>query len=274
MTNVRSFKMCCFVTLLILGIYGIALAQDKDGTIGIQSTSCHTTLTSGSGANYLQVCITNHGNLINFISPNGSGDHINSEGYALCDNTGGEFVDGYDTGSSEAGCGNPTISQPNGANTLPLTITRTCDCIRFKQVFSRDTTEKDITITMTLTNVCSFTLNVVRVSRYFDGDLNGDSGDDTYDKSFDAVWARDDFGQALTLTALTFGTSHEARIEEYRHWNPNGEVGFQSAKGCSALAGGQIGPTSPGDFVGRATYFLGNLSPNQSKTVKVVYRRQ
>jgi hypothetical protein len=27
------------------------------------------------------------------------------------------------------------------------------------------------------------------------------------------------------------------------------------------------------NFVGRATYFLWNLSANQSKTVKVVYRR-
>ena len=136
MKNLRSFYAWSIVMLLILTSYGLSLAQEKDGSIVAQSAVCHTTLTSGTGANFMRVCISNHGNLINFLSPSMSFDHISSEGYAICDNSGaGEFVSGYDTGFSESGCGDPTISQPNGANTLPLTITRPCHCITFKQVF-------------------------------------------------------------------------------------------------------------------------------------------
>ncbi|HSE84458.1 MAG TPA: hypothetical protein VLB01_07925 [Thermodesulfobacteriota bacterium] len=229
------------------------------------SNTCHTTLTSGSGTNYMQVCISNHGNLINFKSPSSSVDHISHEGYAICDNPGGaEFVSGYDAGSSEGGCGNPTISQPNGANTLPLTITRQCACIKFKQEFSRDTTEKDITITMTLTNICNFTLFNNRVVRYFNGDILGDAGFDIYDKSLDSVWARDNY--ALSLTALTFGVNHNTWVELLAEWRDS------TVSGCRIME--ENTPTPPGDFVGNVIYFLGTLNQNQSKTVKVVYRRQ
>ena len=265
MKDLRSFYAWSIVMLLILSSYGLSLEAQG-------STPCHTTLTSGTGANFMRVCISNHGNLINFLSPSTFQDHIASEGYAICDNPGNaEFVSGWDAGGSEAGCGDPTISQPNGANTLPLTITRPCHCITFKQVFSRDTTEKDITITMTLTNICNFTLSNNRVSRYFDGNIHGDAILDIYDNSFDSVWGRDI--EALSLTALTFGTTHEVAVESFKEWDPNGDLAFsfRTSTGCDRIT--ETSPTAPGDFVGRVTYFLGTLNTNQSKTVKVVYRR-
>jgi len=261
MKGLKTIYMLSIALLLTLATNAVAITIEP----------CHTTLTSGSGQNYMQVCITSHGNLVNFISPSGQ-DHIFMEGYAICDNPGNaEFVSGYDTGGGEEGCGSPTISQPNGANTLPLTITRSCHCIKFKQVFSRDTTEKDITITMTLTNICNFTLYNNRVSRYFDGDINGDVTYDVYDASVDSVWARDI--EALSLTALTFGTAHESVVEYQSNWTPFGSP--HTATGCSFS--GIITPTAPGNtgnWVGRIQYYLGTLNAGQSKTVKAVYRRQ
>jgi len=265
MKGLKTIYMLSIALLLTLVTYGQAMA----------SNTCHTTLSNGSGVNFYRFCISNHGNLLDFVFVDFQGtfarDHIASEGYALCNFSGGnQIVRGYDTGGSESTRGNPTITQPNGANTLPLTITRTCNCIRFKQDFARDNAEKDVTITMTLTNVCSPTLSDVRVSRYFDGNIHEDSNFDIYDVSTSSVWARDFEG--VSLTALTFGTSHEAQVEEFNDWNPASTI--HTATGCVAF--GESTPTelsSTSDFVGRVTYFLGNLSANQSKIVKVVYRR-
>jgi hypothetical protein len=261
MRDLKTVYMLSIALFFTLATYGLAMA----------SNTCHATLSNGSGANFYRFCVSNHGNLLTFEFPQGR-DHIAAEGYALCNFSGGnEIVQGYDTGGSESpACGSPTISQPNGANTLPLTITRTCNCLRLKQDFARDNPEKDVTITMTLTNVCSPTLGDVRVSRYFDGDIHADTGFDIYDVSLASVWARD--FEALSLTALTFGTAHEALVEEFSDWNPASPL--HTATGCSAFGEGaptQLDGTT--NFVGRVTYFLGALSANQSKTVKVVYRR-
>jgi hypothetical protein len=156
----HKLKTMALVSLAWLFI----LATDGPATA---SNICHTTLTSGSGATFFRFCISNHGNLLTFEAPLGN-DHIAAEGYALC-HANATTVDGYDTGGSEAGCGAPTITQPNGANTLPLSITRSCGCLRLKQDFARDTPERDVTITMTVTNICTATLQNVYVSRYFDG---------------------------------------------------------------------------------------------------------
>jgi hypothetical protein len=216
--------------LRVIYILGIALLLSFTSYgVGMASNTCHTTLSNGSGDAFYRFCISNHGNVLNFEAPLGN-DHITSEGYALCHNN-VTTTDGYDTGGSESGCGNPTISQPNGANTLPLTITRTCSCIRFKQVFARDNVERDVTITMTITNVCGTTLQKVYVSRYFDGDIIGDVLSDSYDLSDNSVWAEDFF--AISLTAVTYGTFHFTRVERFIDWAPRpGELQFVNLLRC------------------------------------------
>jgi len=275
MKKLGSFWILSAVALLMFAPQGWVLAQEeetsaevsKEDLVEAESSTCHTTLASGSGSKYLKICISNHGNLMQFESPYGSGDHIAQEGYALCS---GQYVFGYDSGVYEAGCGNPTISQPNGPNTLPLTITRNCGCVNFKQVFARDTAEKDVTITMTFKNNCGYTIFDALLCRYFDGDMNGDSRDDIYDRTIDTVYARDGGynGDGLSLTDLSFAASG-GFIERYSDWSH--DIGG-GAKKCGGLWQ-NVYPTALGDYVGRQTYYFGAMASGVSKTVKVVYRR-
>src|SRR5512139_422610 len=118
MKKLGFFSVLSAVALLILAPQGWVLAQEeetsaevisvpaeqgsdeafvekesKDDFVDNLSATCHTTLTSGSGSTYMKICISNHGNLMQFESPYGSGDHIAQEGYALCS---GQYVYGYD----------------------------------------------------------------------------------------------------------------------------------------------------------------------------------
>jgi hypothetical protein len=242
--------------LLILVTCGPSMAQKQEP--GILSLTVQSTFSCGSGAGLMQFSISTHGNLVSFTSPKGS-QHINSEGYVLCDAN----TEGFDSGRFESGCGDATVSQPNGANTFPLTITRNCGCIQFKQAFSaQDCTEKDFTITMTAKNVCSFTLPNVRITRYFDGDIDLTEDDDLYIQTPDSVAGIGLHG--LSLTALDFAASHSTAIELFEDWNSGGR------EKCEATG---TPPSGRNDFVGRVEYSLGDLAPAASKTRKVTYRR-
>ena len=82
------------------------------------------------------------------------------------------------------------------------------------------------------------------------------------------MWAEDFF--AISLSALTYGTFHFARVERFIDWAPPSG----RAVACEAAALFIPTPTDrETNYVGRLTYNVGNVSPNQSKTVKFVYRR-
>jgi hypothetical protein len=262
----------------ILGVSGMALALTLLAWAGISGADsvCFSTHTSGSGATSMKICISQHGNLMQFESPVGGGDHISSEGYVVCsESTGNTVVHGFDSGFLESGFGPAAITQPNGPNTFPLTIVRdtTDGVFRLTQTFSRDTTEQDVTITMKLKNLSGSARDFVLLSRYFDGDLEGTSQNDHYDWSTESVWGRDGIpegggpitGVALTLTALTFGTSHSTLVERFADFNPGSCFGSPDFL--------DLPPTEEGDWVGRVRYFLGTIQSGKTKTVKVVYRR-
>src|SRR4030095_3974900 len=106
----------------------------------------------------------------------------------------------------------------------------------------------------------------VYVSRYFDGNIIGDELSDAYDLSDNSVWAEDFF--AISLGALTYGTFHFVRVERFSDWVP------PTGRAVACEAGPAFIPTLTNretNYVGRITYAVGNVSPNQSKTVKVVY---
>jgi len=244
----------------------------------IATTSTTTTpkasFASGSGANFLGVKVSDHGNLLSFESPQGQEQLFDGqEGYALCSNF-GNTVHAHDTGSVESGFGVPTFSQPNGTGTFPLTITRKTTDGKFQltQLWSKpDPIEKDITVTMTLKNISSSPINVVSLSRSGDFDVGTLSGDQGA-KTGDSAWQWDDSDSSADsppvgtmLTALTFGTDHGAHIETHSEW-----VGGTRER---CLTTGQTTPTSIQDVTMRAVYGLLDFSPGQSKTVKFEYGR-
>ena len=235
------------------------------GPSSVSEFSCHNL---GSGDS---VCFSNHGNISRFKSPSAF-EHIAvgyiGEGYSLCSSVG---ISGYDAGADESGFGTATVNQPNGVNTFPLTITRdtTDGFFRLQQTFSRDTAEKDVTVTMKLTNLSRSVISEVLLVRYFDGDIDGDISDDRYAQTTDSVWGWDDTtGHGLMLTAQSFAVPHFMAAEPFSSWDPRtGGV----ATHCDI--GGVTTPTAPGDFVGAVIYSIDAINPGQSKTVKVLYRR-
>jgi hypothetical protein len=246
-----------------------------------ESSTCFATVTAGVGPNQIKLCISQHGNILDFESPQGK-EHMTpgtdkwGDGYVLCstNNNTANAVNGYDASNAELGWGNATAIQPNGLNTLPLTIIRSTTNGKFelKQTFAWDTNEKDVTITMTLKNISNINIDGIRLARYFDADLSGDISDDRFDKTDDSVWGRDGGGGSgqfgLMLTAVTFNQAHSTGVETFSNWVINGG-GFASVCNPPFVSV----PTSPGNYVGRLTYFMPPLAPGESKIVKLLYRR-
>src|SRR3954454_5153183 len=228
------------------------------------STGCFSTETSGSGATLMTICISDHGNLVQFESPAGfehlrTGNGTIGEGYRVCA-LGGVTNSGYDAGFNEAGFGLPTINQPNGPNTFPLMVTRntTNGSFQLTQTFDRNTTEKEVTIRMSLKNVSSAPIGQVALTRYFDGDIDGVADDDLYARTGNSVWGYADVqppfgeGHGLMLTPITFATNRSVVVRKFTDWS-------SSLNACGAVTV-EPTPTGFGDFIGEVTYFFSTLS--------------
>jgi hypothetical protein len=239
------------------------------------TTTPKATFASGSGANFLGVKVSDHGNLMSFESPQGKENVFsNAEGYAVCSN----FVNtihGHDTGSVEAGFGVPTFSQPT-AGKFPLTVTRktTDGKFQLKQVWNKpDPVEKDVTVTMTLTNLSSSTINNVFVSRSGDFDV-GATSQNQGARTSDTAWQWNDpstnstsrLSGGVMLTAATFGAVHDTFVEPRADWAGG------TRESCFARSPDMTTPTSVQDLAMRAYYALFDLDAGQSKTVKFEYR--
>jgi hypothetical protein len=249
----------------------------KEGDVSTQSFTQKASFTSGSGATFLRVAVSDAGNLLHFESPQGK-QSVSREGYALCSG-GFSTLHGYDIGSSQTGFGTPTFSQPNGAGTFPLTVTRntTDGKLQLKQVWAKpDATEKDVTVTMTATNRTSSKISGVVITRFGDIDAGGNDPstgfNDRGSRTDDSVFQWDDYGDggeaqiSLALTALTFQTGHIPYIEDLDGWNPNHCQVSTPVFGPDSF-------TTRQDLAMRMQYFVGDIAAGASKTVKYKYGR-
>lgn len=256
---------------------------------------CFAQLSSGSGATLMKACISQHGNLTKFESPAGF-DQIGignlwRDGYSVCTGNLPNFPnvpEGYDAGADEAGFGAPVITQPNGTNTLPLTIVRTTNdgVYQLQQTYAQDTTKRDIAITMKITRKSNADCGSngcppVRLARYFEGDVdNNQSSGARFAANADSVWewinATGNHGFVLS-NLQNGGTTPVTTVHNRADFDPNGS-GAQVAKGCIVFSGQVATPTDPNvtnaaELHGRVIYIWGNIALNKSKTVKVSYRR-
>ena len=273
-----SLLICC-VGLLILASQP-AMAQSDSAAQAIKesnspdNTACGAgkTFTFGAGLNFFTFCLSDHGNILQLQSPVNFRHITVREGYVVC---GTGAATAFDAGDTEGGWGTANISQPGGANTLPVTITRNSTDGKFelKQTFDWNPAQKEITITMVLKNLSASSISNVKLARHFDADLSSslstsDGGDDIYNRDTDSVWGKDNGAgvghHGVALTALSFAISRSTAVETFGDY-----VNTRST--CTPIAASV--PTAPGDFTGRLTYNLSTLAAGTSRTVKVIYRR-
>ncbi len=123
----------------------------------------------------------------------------------------------------------PTISEPNGPNTLPLTITRnTWDSIyTLKQTFSRNVQDRSVLVTMALTNNdITFTGNrSVSFWREADFDVDGNIfnlGGATSDSAmaWNKVTASTPGGHGAALTSLSLAVPDSAGVVPFGVGDP------------------------------------------------------
>jgi hypothetical protein len=280
-------KMTLIIAVLVLAVAGIW------GTAGASST-CFSTFPFGSGANLMNFCVSDHGNIPSFESPSFETELIANEGYAVCRIVGTSHIThGFDIGGHdlndeiEAGFGAPPtafctglggtshsgscVIEPGGANTFPLTIIRdtTDGVFRLKQTFSRDTTEKDVTITMNLKNISAASMANVNLTRYFRNwitIINGHAG-----RTVDTVWGWNGWG--FSLTALTMATPHSTVVQTSDAFSPYGGNFTDGCFDTSLVDANTATGTATNGFAGRVMYKLGTINAGSSKNVKVVYRR-
>jgi hypothetical protein len=237
------------------------LPNDPNASHGIADSgifSTHTYLT-------MIVSISVHGNVIRFTSPVGF-EHIRNgtfgEGYLISNFDPSEFVHGYDFADyGEAGFGGAIINQPNGANTLPLTITRTTTNGRFRltQKYAFDKKENECLITMTVRNNGPGVIRNVWLQRFAEFDVDGNvSGfTDNFSRTRDAVSADKTGGSGMLLQALS----------------TNGHVTIVDDTVEATTFGSGIASPASLDGVARVVYFLGDIAAGKSKTVIFGYRR-
>jgi hypothetical protein len=280
--NLFSFLMMFAASFLLMA--GAALAQSNqptpkqlaDEANALESNNCASArvFSFGAGAQKFAFCITDRGNIQNLEFPAGYQHISNGEGYAVCSDY---TTRGYDAGVAQKGFDAPTITQPGGPHTLPLTIMRqsTDGKVSLKQEFDWSKDEKEILITMTVKNLSAATITHVYLTRYFDGDMDGDNGDDIYNNTHYSILAREGnnpFGQydGLALTGLSFNYFQAPQVVYYEEWNPNG-TSYKAATQCGS--NGSVDGSMLYDYVGILTYDLKTIAPGAVKTAKFVYRR-
>ena len=148
------------------------------------------------------------------------------------------------------------------ARTFPLSIVRSGGGWRVTQTFARDATQREFNITFAVKNTTASAKTSVEFIRFFDGDIDIDFTDDTYDRSQDAVWGRDIHGVALQ--AVSLATSHVSEIESFSSLSSGLATGT-----CSHTP--VVGPVV-GDYSGVMTYTFSSVAAGATKTVKFTYR--
>lgn len=248
-------------------------------------TELFTCSESGAGSAYFKVCASDTGNITLFKSPWGMehirvGDPYSSEGalegFMVCRHdanrpSSGYVASYYDAGNyyprldnrpaKIAGWNKPyRIDQPGGAKKFPLTIyRRTSDGIfELKQGFSINAAEREVTITMTLTNKSKQTQQDVSVVRLVDMDIDNGGYDDAFHQGQTSVvqFNQDPGGAIVSLRAAT-----------------KLPVGFAGL----GVGGGDYYEMCGGSTRWRAeaidglAYSLGSIAPGASRTVRFVY---
>ena len=213
-------------------------------------------------ASNIKWCLSANGNLVSLQSP-GTVEHIRygggaQEGYVLCFNG---TLRAYDTAALSAGFGPPTVIVAKSASGITIRRKTLDGYFQLDQKWSRDNTERDLTVQMTLKNLGPAG-NVVlwRVA-----DLNVDfslsgSYNNRFDQSHYSLWVRDPVNgrDGVTMSVLTPGLNF---------------AGLRQYPGMPGLATCSFSPLpypgGPTDVVGYVGYGFVSMASGAQNVVKV-----
>ena len=265
--RVRRWLALGAVALVSVGAMTAAVARPQSTAASTQPTTVARSQTqqscfqSGSGATFYRPCVSIHGNVFSIQAPSGV-EHVNAgypiEGYGICSDSG--YV--YDAGLTENGFGAQTISQPNGPNSLPLSIVRSGGGWRLTQTYALDKLQRKIDVTMAVKNTTGSAMTNVTIARFVDQDADGVNTPNYFDASADAVWGR--YTRSVALQAVSLATTHFVAIESF------GELSGGLANGNCTIPN-TSGPVT-GDYSGVAYYTFSSIAAGVTKTVKFTYR--
>jgi hypothetical protein len=231
------------------------------------------TYTLSNTANFL-VAVSESGNLSRLRTPAGQ-EHIfvgtPAEGYAVCQ-VGATYADfGGSTGAS-VGWGAPIcIAGACAGSGSSVTVRRISTDGRWQldQKWTRDATERDVTVQMTLLNRTALAQPGVQILRYADLDISNTPSGDFWEKTATGVTAVDNTrNAAVTLAALTVPKYFSATSVSTNCCPPPTCV--PPAPLATFPAPG--GVEANGDFSAWAFYNIGNIAPGGKAVVKFSYQ--
>lgn len=218
-------------------------------------------------ASNIKWCLNANGNLLSLRSP-GEIEHIRpigtnlawAEGYTLCVNG---ALKAYDTGYVGAGFGPPTVLAAPTATGITIRRKTLDGTFQLDQKWSRDNTERDLTLQMTLKNLGG-PVAWVELGRITDVNVDfslDKAFPDRFDRTQYTLWFRDPVNgrDGVTMKMLTL--------------NPNYYVVVAGLDFTPRCIYPQLAfPGGPQDVMGHARIRFGAMSSGAQKVVKVGYR--
>ena len=247
----HSLRNVAIVLVLMLASNAQAQAQTLEAE-SVQRTAC--TYEFGSGD--FRWCVSATGNIVRLTSPQDF-EHIRvgsvNEGYVLCTPAAGSY---FDNGNASGGWEDPVLINGPSENAVTIERTTTDGLFTLRQEITGNNNARNITIRMTLTNNGGDVENV-RVLRSADLDIDDSRGNDVFDKSADAAWARQ--LHAVSLAALNHNVDHHARVS-----------GNLAPRNCAPAAQNYL-PSIGADLAVSVRYDLGDLAAGASTVVRFRY---
>jgi hypothetical protein len=221
-----------------------------------------------------RVWLSAHGNVVRFEGPQGY-DHIGVgtiiEGYVLCYN--GKVA--WDLGFSETGFG-PSVASCSG-NTCTVTRNTTDNQFRLRQVISKDSLQRALTVEMTLTRMQGGAAGGVVLRRHadFDVDVGGSLGSGNFTSWFGAteresVWAWNPINYTPNEGHMIMLRQIERRPASVQYF-----AKVLSGIGDTSCSPGNVAANGPaeGDFAGTIQYNIGFMGQGGVFVGKVQYMR-
>ena len=241
-------------------------------SIGVQGVGDSGITPDAAGCTYnfsasnLVWCVSSTGNLQRLTSPTGA-EHIAVgqvlEGYGICINNAPVYYDrAAASGTAAAGFGAPVVvSGPTGSS-VKIARTTTDGRYRLEQKWSRDSSERDLTVEMTLTSLIGSAVAELKLVRLVDVDANADTVADGYDKSARATWIRN--VDSVSVQALTLKYPASTAITTFL-------VADANPFPCAPASVAPL-PGANQDVAAWVGYDLGVLGAGKKATVKVGYQ--